>query len=394
MKSLAKISLRFVVALFVISACRFIVAAEPKLLPQTLLDEGWIQLFDGETLFGWEPTGAAKWEIVDGTIHTAGETGGFLMTTSEFADYELCFEFNAPVTTNSGVFLRTPFDPADPKRDCYELNIAPADNPFPTGSFVGRQKSNATQVPTGGQWHTCHVKVEKAVSTVTIDDQAVLNYTDQSPLRIGHIGLQSREGEVSFRNIRLRPLGLNSIFNGRDLTGWSTSGAEKSKFDVTDMGELRVVNGPGQIATEATFGNFVMQFDCFVNGDGLNSGMFFRTLPTGRWQGYESQINNRFKEGDRTKPADFGTGAIYRRQVARRIVADDNTWFTKTIIADGPHMAVWVNGLQVTDWTDKRPPKENAREGYRAGPGTLAIQGHDATTSFLFRNLRIVELPR
>ncbi len=396
MKFLTNTSRRrfFVVIILLISDCRFTNAAEPKLLPQKLLDEGWIQLFDGETLFGWQPTGAAKWQVVNGTIHASGETAGFLMTTSEFADFELYFEFNAPTTTNSGVFLRTPLEPKDPKLDCYELNIAPADNPFPTGSFVGRQKSLATQVPAAGQWHTCTVKVEKAVSTVTIDDQAVLNYTDQSPLRIGHIGLQSREGEVSFRNIRLRPLGLNTIFNGRDLTGWTTAGAEQSKFDVTNLSELRVTNGPGQIATDATFANFVLQAECFVNGTGLNSGFFFRALPTGRWQGYESQINNRFKDDDRTKPADFGTGGIYRRQPARRIVADDNVWFANTIVADGPHMAVWVNGLQVTDWTDKRPPKENAREGYRAGPGTIAIQGHDATTNFLFRNMRIVELPR
>ena len=75
-------------------------------------------------------------------------------------------------------------------------------------------------------------------------------------------------------------------------------------------------------------------------------------------------------------------------------MADDHEWFTKTIVADGPHMAVWVNGYQVTDWTDTRPPKENAREGLRLGPGAIAIQGHDPTTDFLFRNLQIVELPQ
>ena len=35
-----------------------------------------------------------------------------------------------------------------------------------------------------------------------------------------------------------------------------------------------------------------------VNGDGLNSGIFFRTLRQGRWTGYESQINNVFRDGD------------------------------------------------------------------------------------------------
>ena len=47
------------------------------------------------------------------------------------------------------------------------------------------------------------------------------------------------------------------------------------------------------------------------------------------------------------------------------MVPNDREWFTKTIVADGPHMAVWVNGYQVSDWTDTRPEKENAREGLR-----------------------------
>ena len=215
---------------------------------------------------------------------------------------------------------------------------------------------------------------------VSLDGEQVLEYTDAKPVRIGHIGLQSREGPVAFRNIRLRPLGLKPLFNGRDLDGWVSERAEKSKFDVTDAGELRVINGPGQIESAGELANFVLQLECKIDGDRLNSGVFFRTLRQGRWSGYESQINNVFKDGDPTKPADFGTGGIYRRQPARRIVAGDHEWFAKTIVADGPHMAVWVNGYQVSDWTDDRPAKENAREGRRDGPGVIAIQGHDPTT--------------
>jgi hypothetical protein len=57
-------------------------------------------------------------------------------------------------------------------------------------------------------------------------------------------------------------------------------------------------------------------------------------------------------------------------------------------------MAVWVNGYQVSDWTDTRPEKENAREGLRLKPGAIAFQGHDPTTNFWFRNFLVAELPR
>lgn len=382
--------------------------AEPQLLPQKLLDEGWIQLYDGETLYGWQQVGDAKWEVADGAVATDGEKPGWLMTTTEWADFELHAEFKAPASTNSGIFLRTALEPTDPTKDCYELNIAPRENPFPTGSLVARAKSQGiigVNQPLlrlsepkplqvwDGEWHSFDVTASGGKLYVYCDGNLVLEFEDPMPLGRGHIGLQSKEGPVAFRNIRLRPLGLKPLFNGKDLKGWSLAGTEQSEFSVTEKSELQLKNGPGQIASDNEFRNFVLHLQCQVNGDGLNSGVFFRTLREGRWMGYESQINNRFNDGDRTKPADFGTGGIYRRQPARRVVTDDHEWFNNTIVADGPHFAVWVNGYQVSDWTDTRPEKENPREGLRLGPGVIAIQGHDPTTDFLFRNIEIAEMP-
>jgi hypothetical protein len=390
-------SVRFVgIVLAIVVASRLATGAEPTLLSQDLLRDGWIQLFDGDSLFGWQPIGDAQWKVEEGTLRTAGDKAGFLTTTTAWADYELHVEFMATPTTNSGLFLRTPLQPTDPAQNCYELNIAPPDNPFPTASLVSRQKTSlaADKFPAADQWHTFDVIVDGPHVTVTLDGEKVLEYTDPQPLKIGHIGLQSREAPIAFRNIRLRPLALKSFFNGHDLTEWNVERAGQSQFEVTDAGELRVLNGPGQIESNGEFANFVLQLDCRVEGERLNSGIFFRTLRQGVLIGYESQISNTFKDDDPTKPSDFGTGGIYRRQPARRIVAGDREWFTKTLVADGPHIAVWVNGYQVNDWTDPRPPHESPREGRRDGPGAIAFQGHDPTTDFSFRNMRIVELPR
>jgi hypothetical protein len=385
----------YVASLVLLADC-VVTAAEPKFLSQQLLDDGWISLFDGETLYGWQPTGDAKWEVADREIRTSGDKAGFLMSTTRWAEYLLHIEFKAAERTNSGVFLQSPLMPTEPGRDCYELNIAPADNPFPTGSFVGRQKvtRKAKWHPAADEWHSFDVAVLDDEFAVRLDGKPALQYTDAKPLHIGHIGLQSREGEVAFRNVRLKPMGLQPLLNGRNLDGWNKERAENCQFQLTDKGELHLTGGRGQIETVRDYANFVLQLECKVNGSGLNSGVFFRTLHNGRWAGYESQIQNSFENGDRTKPKDFGTGAIYRRQAARRVVADDFKWFTKMIVADGPHMAVWVNGYQVSDWTDKRPEKESGREGLRLGGGAIAIQGHDATTDFSFRKISAVELPR
>ena len=67
-------------------------------------------------------------------------------------------------------------------------------------------------------------------------------------------------------------------------------------------------------------------------------------------------------------------------------------WFTKTIVAVGPHVSVWVNGLQVTDWTDKRKPHANPRKGLRLEAGSIILQGHDPTTDILFGRIEGAEL--
>ena len=130
-----------------------------------------------------------------------------------------------------------------------------------------------------------------------------------------------------------------------------------------------------------------------MGGAGLNSGIFFRSIPGDPMNGYEAQIHNVFLEGDRTKPKDCGTGGIFRRKNARKVVADDFEWFPMTIHVDDKHMAGWVKGIPVSDWTDNRAPDENPRKGLRLEAGTIIIQGHDPTTDFSFRNLRITELP-
>ncbi len=366
---------------------------EPVLLSAAELADGWISLFDGQTLFGWKASSQADWRVEDGTIVVSSGEKGLLYTTTQFGNYVLRADFRSEPGTNSGIFLHTPPQPQDPAADCYELNIAEADNPFPTASLVQRKKAEV-DAPSG-QWHSFEVIVDGDRVGIKLNDRQVLDWTDPKPLRRGHIGLQLNSGKVAFRNIRLKPLGTASLFNGRDLSGWKTYPEMPSKFTVTAGGELNVQNGRGQLETEGSYGDFVLQLECQTHAPQLNSGVFFRCIPGDDMMGYECQIHNGFKNDDRTQPQDCGTGGFFRRQNARRVVADDRTWFHMTLVADGPHMAAWVNGYQVSDWTDDRPAHENPRKGMRLEPGTIMIQGHDPTTNISFRNLRIAEwVPR
>lgn len=352
---------------------------------------GWLLLFDGSSTFGWAPRGEAKWTVADGALVPTGGRG-YLSTTTPFADFTLKAQVWVDASANSGLFLRCPTSGEISEANAYEVNVNDAHPMWPTGS-INRVGKTRLPVKTVGKWTDFEVSAIGDRLRVRVDGKETLDARD-SKYRNGTIALQyNGMGTVRFRGLRLKPEGLKSIFNGKDLSGWKVVPNEKSVFSVTPEGWLNVKNGPGEVQSEAQWGDFLFQLDVISNGEHLNSGIFFRELPGQRWAGYEAQVRNQWEGDDRMKPVDFGTGAIYRRQAARRVVSSDREWFTMTIAAHGPHMATWVNGYPVADFTDDRPEKESARDGLRLKPGTLGIQGHDPTTDLSFRNLRITEAP-
>src|SRR5262249_36068834 len=158
------------------------------------------------------------------------------------------------------------------------------------------------------------------------------------------------------------PVELFPLLNGKNLDGWKVFPGRKSKFSVTKEGWLSLKDGPGDLQTTKQWDDFVLQLDCKTNGKNLNSGVFFRCLPGEYQMGYEAQIHNGFgpgkdytlevldpttnklvKKKERYAATDYGTGAIYRRQPARFQAAQDGEWFTMTVVAQGRHMATWVN---------------------------------------------------
>src|SRR5262245_41012683 len=353
-----------------LSACALL-AEQPKansLTPQEIAD-GWILLFDGETTFGWKTEGETP--ISEGAIQVGGAKESSIRTASMFSDFCLRFEY-----------LRE-------GPDRLELVWGPLKHGL-TGPQV---------------WAEVEYRVETKDERTYVQLDGIRPPTLKRPPNrfspLGSVDLEFRgmpASSIKLRNIKLKPINLTPILNGKDLAGWTRFTSDekraKSKFTVTPEGWLNVKDGPGDLQTEKQFADFVFQGECISNGKHLNSGIFFRCLPGEYQQGYEMQIRNEWKDGDRTKPVDFGTGAIYRRQAARKVVSTDGEWFAMTLIAHGRHIATWINGYPVVDWTDSRTENKNARDGAKLDAGPLSIQGHDPTTDLSFRNLRIAELKK
>ncbi len=360
--------------------------------------DGWLLLFDTKTTFGWDIEGeaaASKGALV---------LGGKKTTVADFT---------------------TQFDAFELRLECRCEGAEPGKLSVRRGGAVSAFDLQRS-APGNGGWDVLKLKVrfDPAQKTESSD----LDYTSAAGAQTTSQGSSSgvtgpaqlrvevpRGTRILLRKVKLRPLELKSIFNGKDLTGWRVHPGKKSKFAVNEKGELTVKDGPGDLQSERKWKDFVLQLECRTNGKHLNSGVFFRCLEGEYQNGYEAQIQNDFsvdppreykvEEYDpkthtstgekiiKSRAKDYGTGAIYRRVPARFGAAKDGAWFTMTVVARGNHIATWVNGLQMVDWTDNRPPRDNARKGCCLNAGAISIQGHDPTTDLSFRNLRIAELP-
>lgn len=362
-------------------------------LDQAEAAEGWVRLFDGHTLFGWEIAGNVNWHIEDGSLVADKGDVGLICTSTTWQDFEFSTQFNATAETNSGVFVRTPVDPMDASTDCYEINIAPDSNDFPTGSVVGRQKVDAESA--GEQkpdaWRTLTIRAEGDTITVGLDGKTVCEYTDQVHLSPRRIGLQHNSGRIAFRDVRIKPLGLKDTLDA-ELSQWKKYPEMPGEFNVNEDGALHVKGGRSQLETKQSYGNFALLAQYELADAAMNSGIFFRCIPGDEMMGYECQVSNEMNDDNPLSPADHGTGGIFKRQPARVVAGDPDGPSAVLLVVNEDRIAAWVNGVQVSDWQDTRDENENPRRGKRTDPGTIMIQGHDPGTDALFQKIEIGEI--
>jgi hypothetical protein len=379
--------------LFLANSCWANGDTKPNTLTPKEIAEGWILLFDGETTFGWDAAG--KPTVREGTLTYGGDQDVRASTTTAFRHYQLEIEHLIEKTRNDAAVV------------AWQAN-KDAKDAIPLHSYKG--------------WASASLEVgdPQIIEKLSADPGhgVMLRTRPKTTFRPHSIAFGVPKGnKLSLRNVKLKPLGMKPLFNGKDLSDWKKFEADpkraKSQFRVTKDGELSIRNGPGDLQTTGEWADFVLQLECRTNGDGLNSGVFFRCIPGQYQNGYEAQIQNRpakqpkmytieeydpktHKLASKKKienwSQDYGTGAIYRRIPARRAAAKDREWFTMTVIARGRHIATWVNGIQMVDWTDNRPENENPRNGCRLKKGPISLQGHDPTTDLSFRNIRIADL--
>lgn len=372
-------------------------AARTPGLNASQIAEGWLALFDGQSTYGWRGSQETNWQIAGGalTSNSKERKTELLRTAAQFDNFQLKFDFAVSDKAKSSLLIRTSPKPVDRKQDCFEIQLTPQGKDFPTGSISSHDATaKVAPVAVGNdKWNQLEIHADGLAIKVWLNDVEVVYFQAKNQfVKKGFIGLSSERGATRIRNIVIKPQVTEQMI-GEDLEEWVSKDSRDSKFDV-EQEVLNMTSGPGQLETRKQYDNFIFSSHIRTNADGLNSGIFFRCIPGDFMNGYESQIQNQFKDNDRSQPSDCGTGGIFRRQNARSVNATDKGWFAKTIIADGATICVWVNGLQVADWTDKRKANLNPRRGRRLEAGTIILQGHDPTTDVSFRAMKIRNLEK
>ncbi|HEV2956397.1 MAG TPA: DUF1080 domain-containing protein [Xanthobacteraceae bacterium] len=174
-------------------------------------DQGWISLFDGESLANWNQIGTANWRLEGGAV-VADSGNGFLVSKDAYGDFELRAEFWVESETNSGIFIRC----TDPNKvtgaTAYEVNIwdTRPDPSYGTGAIVNVAKVDPMP-KAGGKWNVYEIIAKGPKFTVVLNGQTTVDGAEDGKFPRGHIALQhglgvanSDKGVVKFRRVEIK----------------------------------------------------------------------------------------------------------------------------------------------------------------------------------------------
>jgi Domain of Unknown Function (DUF1080) len=186
-------------------------------------------LFNGRDLTGWEPIGkhaSADWLVREGCLVCRGAHHSWLRWRREYGDFRLELEYQVSDGANSGVYVRVPAD-GNHHRDRSSLppagfEIQILDDQAPryaklkdyqySASIYDIAGAKPRVSKSAGAWNTLEIQCVGAHVIVIHNGVRVVDARpDKFPLLTlrntrGYIGLQSHNGIVRFRNIRIESL--------------------------------------------------------------------------------------------------------------------------------------------------------------------------------------------
>lgn len=173
-----------------------------------------------------------------------------------------------------------------------------------------------------------------------------------------------------------------SLFNGKDLSGWTIYGTEK--WYVED-GLLVSESGPdkqyGYLATDKYYDDYELTLEFKQEANG-NSGVFVRSTVDGtKVSGWQVEVA---PPGHNTGGVyeSYGRGWLIKPDPEKDKVLKEGEWNTMKIKLSGNKLTSWLNGTEMVSITDDK---------IGAGKGSIALQIHDGGgIKVKWRNINIV----
>lgn len=375
---------------------------------------GWIDLFNGENLDGWtQRNGTATFRVEGNTIvgkTAVGSPNSFLCTNENYSDFELTFDVKLDSALNSGVQIRSLSKEGIPsgRVNGPQVEIAANGNSgYLYGEAAGGWMTpDSARVPhshfVDGQWNSFHVMALGDRIQVWINGKLVSDLRDEEKFQThpsGFIGLQvhgipADQGpyEVRWRNLRLRDLSkFRPLFNGKDLSGWTTTGNWLVQGDGSLMiqpreGERGWQRYDAYLWNDRKYKDFILDLEYSYPPDG-NSGVFVRVADTADpvQQGIEVQILDTYGDPNALSAHDHG-GVIRTAGPSENMSRPPHQWNRMVVDCHGSLMKVELNGKKIIDINlAEGPMKDRPLEGY------IGLQDHGQPHNIRFRNVRIME---
>ncbi len=414
---------------FLVLICHF----QPALAQQ----DGLENLFDGKTLSGWHgnnphTTAKAKTDAdqevslkkqqaefekhwsVDGAELVNDGKGPYATSDASYGDIEFWVEYKTVAKADSGIYLR-----GTPQVQIWDTTEAGGkwnrNANYGSGGLFNNSKGAPGQLPlhladkSFGEWNRFRIVQLGSRTWVELNDKLVVdgavmeNYWNRKlPLPAeGPIHLQTHGGEIRWKNIKVRTIeaeeanrklrgddvksGFESIFNGKDLIGWSGAVAD---YQVVD-GTLQCKPGKGGVLfTNEEYENFVVRLE-FKLPPGGNNGLAIRYPGKGR-AAYDGMCELQVLDSEHPKYAKLDPrqyhGSVYGISAAHRgYLREAGEWNYQEVTVEGSHIRVELNGTIITDVdvATIKEYKDNAKHpGVSLTGGHFGFAGHNDPVQF------------
>ncbi len=191
------------------------VPSVPRGFTRLLVQRGGRWVLDGWRHFG---PGGFSLDSTTGVLETHGGMGLLWYAPKQFANFQLQLDFkSADSTSNSGIFLRVPTEPAsdDYVEHSWEIQINDADTGVhTTGAVYDAVAPLRSAVRPPGQWNRYLITFLRSHITVVLNGRKIVDWEAEPRGKVldfsgtGYLGLQNHQGggPVWFRDIFVREL--------------------------------------------------------------------------------------------------------------------------------------------------------------------------------------------